>query len=271
MQVCTVACGKTAVIASGKALQAVDDGDQHVLDAAVLQLVHDAQPELGALVLLEPQAQDLLGAVGAHAERDVDRLVADQPFVADLDPQGIEENQRVDRFQRARLPGGDLLQHRVGDRADQIGRDLDAVEIAQMADDLAGAHAAGVHRDDLVVEPRKPALVLGDQLRIEAGLAVARHLQLDLAGVGDDRLLAITVTPVARLLAGQMMIHLGVQNPFGQRLLQIVEQAIRVEGRLGIGASQQLVEDGVRNTRFFASRHGRAPLLPSCPTSARNS
>ena len=62
------------------------------------------------------------------------------------------------------------------------------------------------------------------------------------------------------------MIHLGVENPLGQRLLQIVEQAIRVEGRLWIGAGQQLVEDGVRNARFFASRHGRAPLLPSCPT-----
>jgi hypothetical protein len=35
------------------------------------------------------------------------------------------------------LPGGNLLQHRVGDRADQIGRNLDAAEIAQMTDDLA--------------------------------------------------------------------------------------------------------------------------------------
>jgi hypothetical protein len=36
-----------------------------------------------------------------------------------------------------------------------------------MADDLAGAHAAHVDRDDLVGEPRKAALVLGDQLRIK--------------------------------------------------------------------------------------------------------
>jgi len=48
-------------------------------------------------------------------------------------------------------------------------------------------------------KPGKPPLVLGDQLRIEAGLAVTRHLQLDLAGVGDHRLLAVTVTPVAGL------------------------------------------------------------------------
>ena len=88
-----------------EALEAVDDGDQHVLDAAVFQLVHDAQPEFGAFVLLEPKAEDLLGAVGAHAERDMYRLVADQPFVADLDPQGIEENQRIDR-----LPSGRACQ-----------------------------------------------------------------------------------------------------------------------------------------------------------------
>ena len=70
----------------GKALQAVDDGDQHVLDAAIFQLVHHAQPEFGAFVLLEPQPQDLLGAISAHAERDVHCLIADQPFVTDLDP-----------------------------------------------------------------------------------------------------------------------------------------------------------------------------------------
>jgi hypothetical protein len=62
------------------------------------------------------------------------------------------------------------------------------------------------------------------------------------------------------------MVHLGVQHPFGQGFLQIVEQAIRIESRLGVGAGQQLVEKGIRNTRFFASRYGRAPLLPSCPT-----
>ena len=134
-----------------------------------------------------------------------------------------------------------------------------------MADDLAGAHAAGVHRDDLVVEARKAALVLGDQLRIKARLAVARHLQLDLAGVGDDPLFAIAVSPIARLLAGEMMVHLGVENPFGQGLLQIVDQPVGVEDRLWIGAGQQLVEHGIGYARFFASRHRRAPLLPIMP------
>src|SRR3954465_12010771 len=250
----------------GEALQAVDDGDQHVLDAAVFQLVHDAQPELGALVLFEPQPQDFLAAVGAHAERDMDSLVAYQSFVADLDPQRVEKDQRVDRFQRPRLPGSHFLQHRVGYRADQIGRDVDPVELTKMADNRAGAHAAGVHRDDLVIKPRKAALVSGDQLRIETGLAVARYRQLDPAGIGEDRLLAITIAPIARLLAGQVMVHLGVENPFGQGLLQIVEQPIGLQRASRIGAGQQLIEHGIRDMRFFASRHGWAPLLPSCPT-----
>jgi hypothetical protein len=61
----------------------------------------------------------------------VDRLVADQPFIANLDPQSVEENQGIDGLQRACLPGGDLLEHRVGDRADQIGRNLDPQLIAK--------------------------------------------------------------------------------------------------------------------------------------------
>jgi len=53
----------------GKPLQAVDDGEQHVLDAAVVELVHDAQPELCPFVLLEPEAEDFLGSVGPNAQR----------------------------------------------------------------------------------------------------------------------------------------------------------------------------------------------------------
>jgi hypothetical protein len=40
-----------------EALQAIDNGQHDILHAAVLELVHDAQPELGAFVLFDPQAQ----------------------------------------------------------------------------------------------------------------------------------------------------------------------------------------------------------------------
>ena len=129
MQVWTIGLREDGGDRLGEALQAIDDGDQDVLDAAVLQLVHDPQPELGALGLLDPEAEDLLGAVGQDAERDVDRLVADDALVADLDPDGVEEDQRIDRLERPVLPFGDLLQDGVGDGRDQVRRDVDAVEL----------------------------------------------------------------------------------------------------------------------------------------------
>jgi hypothetical protein len=124
---------------------------------------HDAQPELGALGLLDPQPEHFLGAVEADAERDVD---------------------------------------------------LQAVEFAQMALDLARAHATGGHRrpkvgqgpDDLLVEAGEAALVLRDPLRVEARQPVARHLQSERAGAGQHRFGAVAVAAIARAgIARQVM------------------------------------------------------------------
>lgn len=128
-----------------------------------------------------------------------------------------------------------------------------------MPDDLPGAHAPGIHGHDLVVEAGEAPLVLGDELGIERRLPVPRDLQLDPAGLGGDRLPSIAVAAVADLVARQVMVHLGVQGALGQRLLQIVEQAVGVEGRLGIGAGQQLVQEFVRNAGGFASGHREPP------------
>ena len=72
-----------------EALQAIDHGDEQIIDAAIFQLVHDAQPEFRALALLDPHAENFFAAVVPNAERDMNRLVADQAFVADFDPQGV--------------------------------------------------------------------------------------------------------------------------------------------------------------------------------------
>ena len=63
-----------------EAFQAVNHRDQAVLDAPGPELVHHPQPELGPFALLDPQPQDLLGAVQADADRQVDRLVPDRPL-----------------------------------------------------------------------------------------------------------------------------------------------------------------------------------------------
>jgi len=126
MQVWTWACGNTAVIASGNPFKpsttAMRMSSTPVRSCASNpQLGHHQQPELGALGLLDPQAQDLLAAVGTDTEGEVDRLVADRALVADLHPQGIEEHQGIDYLERPILPLGDLVQDGVGHRADQVG------------------------------------------------------------------------------------------------------------------------------------------------------
>src|SRR5215204_652711 len=107
---------------------------------------------------------------------------------------------------------------------------------------------------------------LGDQLRVEARLPVTGHGQIELARVGHDRLAAVTVAAVpSAVLTGEMMIHLCVQRPFRQRLLQRVKKATLVERRPGIGAAQQLVQNRVRYRRLFAAGHRGSPSVPSCP------
>jgi hypothetical protein len=118
----------------------------------------------------------------------VHRLVANRALVADLHPDGVEKDHRIDRLQGSCLPGGDLLKHRVGNHADQVGRDVEPVNLLQIADDLAVTQAPGVHRDDLVVEIREAALVTTDQLGIEARLTVTRDLQRHLAAARGNRL-----------------------------------------------------------------------------------
>jgi hypothetical protein len=61
----------------------------------------------------------------------------------------------------------------------------------------------------VVVEAGQPALVLGDQLRLEGGLPVARNVQFQLAVGRDDGLCTAAVAVIAALallgLAGQMV------------------------------------------------------------------
>ena len=84
MQVCTIVGGNRCGDRLGKSLQAIDDSDQNVLDAPVLEFGHDAQPEFGAFRGLNPKAQDVLGSLRCDAERDIGGLVANEPLVADL-------------------------------------------------------------------------------------------------------------------------------------------------------------------------------------------
>src|ERR1051325_10003132 len=77
--------------------------------------------------------------------------------------------------QRAALPGFDLICDGVSHRRDQRRRDFHLVNLLQVLLDLAGGHTSCVQREYLVVEALEAGLAFRDDLRLEGGVAVARH------------------------------------------------------------------------------------------------
>ena len=127
-----------------------------------------------------------------------------------------------------------------------------------MAADLACRHATRVHREHLVVEAWQAPTVLLHQPRLEAPRAVARHLQLHRPLVAQHALAVVPVTVVARRrLVLRVRVHLRIQCPLGNRLLQIVDQAPATEHFLRVVPRQQLVQQLIADPSPFAclSRH----------------
>ncbi len=133
----------------------------------------------------------------------------------------------------------------VGDRRDQRRRDLDAVQLAHVGLDVAGAHATRVQRQDLLVEPRKAPLVLADQRRVEAPLAVAGNIQHHPLAARVHGLRAGAVAVIARRLlrlVAQVHVHLGIEHALGQRLLQLRRQTLEIQRRTRSALRNQLVQ-----------------------------
>src|SRR5262249_9812780 len=136
------------------------------------------------------------------------------------------------RVERPVLPFPDLLEHRIGDPADQIGRDLDPVKFLQMGLDLANRQPAGIEADDPVIKTVEAGLPFADNLRLEAAVAVARNRNLDRTVVANQRLVRIAVAAVATATTGriaplisQMLSQLGAERPFQKPLLEFLEQS----------------------------------------------
>ena len=170
----------------------------------VLDLGHHPQPELGALGLLDPQAQNLFVALNGEAQRQIDRLVADHPLVADFDPERVENDDRINLVQGPVLPVPNLVHDFIGDPRNQIRRHADAIQLLQVTPDFAHRHAARVHRYDLVIETLEAPLALLDDLRGEAGVAVAGHRDRHLAILAGQLLRAVPVARAPSLATREM-------------------------------------------------------------------
>ena len=137
-----------------------------------------------------------------------------------------------------------------------------------MTADLANAHAARIHGDDLLIEVRETALIFGDQLRVERAGPVARDRQRHLRRSRQNGLLRIAVATVgvaAGVFVAEMLIECGLQNPLRKRLLQIVEQPTLGKHLVRIATAKQLVQ------KFLLDSHVMILSFPSSWPHAQNS
>ena len=157
-------------------------------------------------------AQEVALAVHGHAQRDVDGPVG-HAAVADLHVDRVDEDDRVDRVQRPRLPGGQASSTRSVMWRWSAGR-LGAVDLGQVRLHLAGGQALGDQETTRSSTPprrrwRLRTMVAGSCRRGHGG-----HLELDWADVGEHRLGAGAPTGVAAVAAGR--VALGVARMVGQ-------------------------------------------------------
>ena len=196
-------------------------------------------------------------------KRHVNRVLRDAPVrPADMHHDAIEVDDRPNRIQRPRPPGGHFGVQVVGDFGDQRGRNFHAVQLSHDLLDVASRHPLGVKGEDLLVEARHATLVFADQLRLERAVSVARRgdrhfSQFRLApssstGRCGDSAAASAWRPSSKTAlprqslprrvhpsrpvpaAPQMDVHLRVEHPLQGRLHHQPHQAIEVLHRLGL-------------------------------------
>jgi hypothetical protein len=207
-------------MASGKPLSPSTQAIRTSATPRCLSSVRTCRGELRALGLLKPHPEHVAVAVDGDAEREVTGAALDAAALADLEDQAVEEDHRIDVLQRPLLPRADVLQDGVGDAADQVVADVDAVDLSEMRLNVTDRQPARVKRDDLLVKAGEATLALRHDLRRKAALAIPGRLDPNRAMLGHKRLRRAAVA--------------RVPGPAGRRLTVLVAEVL---GQLGIHRS----------------------------------
>lgn len=144
------------------------------------------------------------------------------------------------------MPLQHAFEHRVGHRADQIGRNLHLVLFFEEALDFAHRHALGLQGDDLLIEAAKPTLALAHKLGFKVALPIPRHLDLQLKLAQRTGLLALMGEG---LTVGHGILvrpeHAGDRGFLAHRLARV--------------AQYEPTDWKASSKRYLARAHGRGP------------
>lgn len=198
-----------------KSCQVVRTGNENVLYSTISEAVEDTGPELGALILTAPHAEDVLSPLHVDADGDVDCFLDDLPLASNMVMDGIQKDYGVETFQRPLLPFLCNRQNLVRDSAGGRIRNVNAIDIVDVALNVAGRHSLGVHGENLLLDILADAgLVLLNKLGLKFPLAVTGDRNLNVAEAGAKILLAIPITvivcalvPVVVLSVAERVFH----------------------------------------------------------------
>lgn len=95
---------------------------------------------------------------------------------------------RVERLQRAGLPGGDLVGDGLGHVRDRLVGQFGAQRRGQVVLDVTNRHPARIQADDLILQSTGTALPVGHQPGHERAVPVPGPVQIDRAHLGIDGL-----------------------------------------------------------------------------------
>ena len=199
MHVCSVVAGIHRRQRLGHALQAIGDRDQDVAHAAGLQVVEHLHPELGALGVLDPQAQDVARAVGQHAQAP-----GRSPCCAPPRLRGSSRAGRRRRSPGTSAPAAETARRRprpcTASVTELMNSGVTSVRVLLGRKPwisrtvMPRAYMATI----LSSKPVKRRSCLGIKHRLERALPVARHLDAQRPVLGQHGLAAGAVAMVAR-------------------------------------------------------------------------
>ena len=171
--------------------------DKNILYAPIPQTIQYGRPELCALILADPHAQNIFATIQIKADGNVHCFLYDLPFAADMVVDRIQKNYGIDRFQRPLLP---FLRHRqdlIRDPAYRSVRHSQPVDILNMRLNVTGRHAFRIHGQDLLFDILTDAgLVLFQKLRFKLPFSVTGNRNLDIAETGPQIFAAVAVPTV---------------------------------------------------------------------------
>lgn len=124
----------------------------------------------------------VLDAFHIYADGNIDGLVHHAAAIADFNPQGVEEDHRVELIELALLPDHDFLKDRIGDRGDGIRRDIHPQARGEVVLDVSDGHAAGCHKLTIMSqEVRQATAALRDHLRRIQTITISWNLNFQRA------------------------------------------------------------------------------------------